>query len=120
MTAEEWYAADIAQRQADLAFRQAQHAAWVAVNTASTAAQNARATAEQAVAEAGTAAANAQLAAAQALNAPAPAATDAQLLIRLIDSILAGGKVGGGVLAEAKAQLTAYRGATRPPTPAPK
>jgi hypothetical protein len=120
MTLEEWYAADIAQRQADLAFRQQQHGAWVTVNGASTAAQNARAVAEQACAAAGTAAANAQLAAAAALNTPAPPATDAQLLIRLIGSILAGGKIGGGVLAEAKAQLAAYRLATRQPTQAPK
>jgi hypothetical protein len=93
------------------------------VNTASTEAQNARASAEQAVAAAGTAAANAQLAAAQAIAAPVPPApppTDAQLLLTFVRDILAGGKVGGGVLPEAQAQLAAYKRATRPPTPAPQ
>lgn len=140
MNAEQWYDADLAARASDLALRQAQHAAWVEVQAAhaafvqadlefrrtqhadnqrtsslSTVAQHDRADAERAVAQAGQAAAAAQVAAAQVFTLPTPAPSDGALLSQFFRELLAGGMTGPAVIAEARAQLAAYRAATSAP-----
>jgi hypothetical protein len=133
MNAEQWYDADLAARARDLALRQAQHAAWVEVQAAHAAFVQAdlefrrtqqaqhlaasadRADAERAVASAGQAAAASQLAHAQAFMSPEPPPSDGALLSQFFRELLAGGMTGPAVIAEARAQLAAYRAATSAP-----
>ncbi len=133
MNAEQWYDADLAARASDLALRQAQHAAWVEVQAAHVAFVQAdlefrrtqhaqhlaasadRADAERAVALAGQAAAASQLAHAQAFMSPVPPPSDGALLSQFFRELLAGGMTGPAVIAEARAQLAAYRAATSAP-----
>lgn len=126
LTQTEWYAADIAARgsdqalrQADLDFRLAYTPRYEAAQAASTAAQNARAAAEQAVAVMGSKQADAQLALVAALNAPAPAPSDAELLLRFMQTRIGAGATSAAAASGAKTDLAAYKTLTYKPPAAP-
>lgn len=82
-------------------------------------AEAARADAEGAIASSSLAMSAVLAALSGKYDAPTPPETDDALILRLIFAGLYAGKTGSPVLAEAKAQLAAYRAATRPPFQAP-
>lgn len=95
------------------------YAAHIEAMAASTAAQNARAAAEQAVASMGSKQADAQIAAAVAFSKPLPPPTDAELLLRFMQTRIGAGAASAAAAAGAKTDLTAFKALTYKPPAAP-